>query len=158
VDEATGDKLHVSEAHRVSGHAYGDFFLLSDGTYQYSLDNDDPLVQALAVGETATEVWSYTVTNLEGQTSQTTLTFTIEGTNDRPVITSGTQSGAVTEVVDLAAGENSTTHHQSGTVTFGDVDLSDVETSSIANTIVAPTLAHGYVLTAAQQAALVNAF
>src|SRR5438270_48289 len=68
------------------------------------------------------------------------------------------QSGAVTEVVDLAAGENSTTHHQSGTVTFGDVDLSDVETSSIANTVVAPTLAHGYVLTAAQQAALVNAF
>ena len=45
-----------------------------------------------------------------------------------------------------------------GTVTFTDVDLSDHPTSSIANTQVAATLANGYVLTAAQQTALVNAF
>src|SRR5262249_6704777 len=70
----------------VSPHAFGNFTIRADGSYEYDLDNSSPLVQALAVGETATEVWSYTVTNLEGLTSQTTLTFTIVGTNDAPVI------------------------------------------------------------------------
>jgi len=86
VDAGTGDILHVKEAHRISTHSYGNFVLHADGTYEYDLDNSNPLVLALAVGETATEVWSYTVTNLEGQTSQTTLTFTIVGTDKAPVI------------------------------------------------------------------------
>ena len=38
-----------------------------------------------------------------------------------------------------------------GAVTFTDVDLSDIETSSITNTQVGATLANGYTLTAAQQ-------
>ena len=74
------------------------------------------------------------------------------------MITGGTQSGSVTEDADLSANENNETHHQSGTVTFGDVDLSDIETSSIAATQVAATLANGYALTQAQHDALVNAF
>ena len=43
-------------------------------------------------------------------------------------------------------------------MTFTDVDLSDIETSSITKTQVGATLANGYALTAAQQTALVNAF
>ena len=37
----------------------------------------------------------------------------------------------MTEIADNAVGENVTVHHQTGTVTFTDVDLSDVETSSV---------------------------
>ena len=75
------------------------------------------------------------------------------------MITSGAQSGSVTEIADNAAGENITVHHQSGTITFTDVDLSDSETSSVTSRqVTAATLANGYTLTAAQQNALLNAF
>ena len=88
------------------------------------------------------------------------MTITITGTNDAPTITSGTQTGAVTEIADNASGENTDTLHASGTVTFTDVDLIDTETSSIvtANTQVDATLANGNTLTQGQQDALVNAF
>src|SRR5262249_36388955 len=86
------------------------------------------------------------------------VTITITGTNEAPVITSGVQSGLVTEIADGAPGENTAPHSLSGAVTFTDVDLSDIETSSITNTQVVATLANGYALTAAQQNALVTAF
>ena len=57
-----------------------------------------------------------------------------------------------------AAETADTPHTASGTVTFTDVDLSDDPTSSFGLTSLTPTLANGYVLTAAQQAALVDAF
>ena len=75
-----------------------------------------------------------------------------------PTITAGAQSGSVPEIADGAAGENTATHSLSGAVTFTDVDLSDIETSSITNKQVVATLANGYTLSAAQQNALVNAF
>src|SRR5262249_61974021 len=86
------------------------------------------------------------------------VTITITGTNEAPVITSGVQSGLVTEIADGAPGENTAPHSLSGAVTFTDVDLSDIETSSITNTQVVATLANGYALTAAQQNALRHAF
>ena len=54
------------------------------------------------------------------------------------MITSGAQSGSVSEIADNAAGENVTVHHQSGTVTFTDVDLSDGETGSVTARQVTP--------------------
>jgi VCBS repeat-containing protein len=84
--------------------------------------------------------------------------ITIGGANDSPVITSGVQSGLVTEIADGATGENTATHSLSGAVTFTDVNLSDIETSSISNTQVVATLSNGYTLSAAQRSALVNAF
>ena len=52
----------------------------------------------------------------------------MHGTEDAPVITSGAQAGSVTEDADWRPNENTDTHHQSGAVTFTDVDLSDLET------------------------------
>src|SRR5262249_30958959 len=92
-----------------------------------------------------------------GFTSQD-VTITIGGPNESPVITSGPQTGSVTEIADGAPGENTAPHSLSGAVTFTDVDLSDIETSSISNTQVAATLANGATLSAAQRSALVNAF
>src|SRR5579885_2978170 len=86
------------------------------------------------------------------------VTIKVQGTEDTPTITPATQSGAVTEDADGALLENNETHQQSGTINFTDVDLSDVESSSITKTVVTSQLANGYHLTTDQQNALVNAF
>ena len=128
------------------------------GTIGWHYDIADSALDFLGASDQV--VLTYTVKTADGNggTAQQDVTVTIHGSNDAPVITSATQSGAVTEDADLSANENNETHHQSGTVTFGDVDLSDIETSSIAATQVAATLANGYALTQAQQDALVGAF
>src|SRR5260221_380863 len=86
------------------------------------------------------------------------VTITVHGAEDAPVITSGVQAGLVPEIADGAPGENTAPHSLSGAVTFTDVNLSDIETSSISKTQVVAMLANGNLLSAAQQSALVNAF
>ena len=68
-----------------------------------------------------------------------TFVVTVTGTNDRPVITSGTQAATISEDGGtVGSGGEAGSEHTSGTITFTDVDLSDIETSSITNTQVAP--------------------
>ena len=128
------------------------------GTVGFAFSAADKNFDFLAKGETLTITYDVTVTDSNHVSTTQQVTITVIGAEDKPVITSGLQSGSVTEDVDGSANENIETHHQSGTVTFTDVDLSDIETSSIANTQVSATLANGYILTAAQHDALVNAF
>ena len=76
-----------------------------------------------------------------------------------PVITSGAQSGSVTEIADDASGENVTVHHQ---LVPSPSPMSTFPTSRRARSpsrqVTNATLANGYTLTAAQQNALLNAF
>src|SRR5262249_42831312 len=58
--------------------------LNADGTYIYTLNNGDPKVQELGEGQTATDPFSYTVTDGQGHTGTATLTITVTGTNDAP--------------------------------------------------------------------------
>ncbi|MFY3312028.1 VCBS domain-containing protein, partial [Achromobacter ruhlandii] len=58
--------------------AHGSFSIDANGNWTYTLDNTDPKVQALAVGEKLTE--TFTVTAADG--TQSTVTVTINGTND----------------------------------------------------------------------------
>ena len=125
----------------------GFVFSASDKTFDF-----------LAEGETLTVVYGVTVTDSHGVNSTRPVTMIITGTEDVPTITSLTQAATITEIADLGPGENTAAHTASGAVTFNDVDLSDIETSSISGSQVTATLANGYALTAAQQAALVNAF
>src|SRR5262245_12964264 len=64
---------------------YGTLTLNADGTYVYTLDNEKLAVQALGEGQTATDVFSYTVSDGLGHTATTTLTVVVTGTNDGPV-------------------------------------------------------------------------
>ena len=50
---------------------YGTLTLVADGTWSYTLDNADPDTEALAQGETATDVFTYTVSDANGATSST---------------------------------------------------------------------------------------
>ena len=81
----------------------------------------------LAVGETANDVFTYTVTDATGDVKTATVNVTITGTNDAPVITSATQAAGVSEGNDKPLSAMSA----SGTVGYRDVDLSDMHTLSI---------------------------
>lgn len=63
---------------------YGNFSIDADGNWTYDLTaNDDPTIQGLGVGDSLTE--TFTVTSQDG-TATETVTVTIEGTNDAPVV------------------------------------------------------------------------
>src|SRR5262249_33164338 len=130
----------------------------STGIVGWTFSVSDKAVEFLAAGQTLTQTYTVQVADNNGGLTTQDVIITITGTNDAPVITSGVQAGLVTEIADGAPGENTAPHSLSGAVTFTDVDLSDIETSSISKTQVVTTLANGYALTAAQQNALVNAF
>jgi len=66
--------------------AYGTYHFKADGTYSYDLDNTNPAVQALHVGETIVDPVSYSIKDSAGNTDSATLSTTITGTNDAPVV------------------------------------------------------------------------
>ncbi|MFO6430503.1 Ig-like domain-containing protein [Erythrobacter sp. W302b] len=68
--------------------------LNADGSYTF--DTSDPAYQSLRSGATQVVVANYTVSDGNGGTAASTLTITITGTNDAPVITSPT-TGTVSE-------------------------------------------------------------
>ena len=74
---------------------YGTLTINPDGTYSYTPNNHN--AEALAQGQQAQDVFTYTAEDSSGETGTTTLTFDITGQNDAPVITPSTQSGTVTE-------------------------------------------------------------
>ncbi|MGV0908496.1 Ig-like domain-containing protein [Martelella sp. FOR1707] len=103
---------------------YGSFtFDAETGAWTYTLDDDRPATEALADGETATD--ELVVTSLDGTASET-ITVTVTGTNDVPVVSDDT--GAVNEDDDAGTGILSTT----GQVTIADPDagesLFDIDT------------------------------
>lgn len=68
---------------------YGKLDLLEDGTYTYVVDNDKTTVNALrdvnvSGATTLTDTFTYTTTDITGQTKEATLAITIQGANDSP--------------------------------------------------------------------------
>ncbi|ODR89607.1 hypothetical protein A8M32_20075 [Sinorhizobium alkalisoli] len=127
-----------------SGNAsgsYGSFAITTGGVWTYTLDNG--LADSLAEGETRTESFVVTVTDDKGATATETVTITVNGTNDAPVI-EATASGAVTEDVNVVGGNLSTT----GTIAISDVDASD--TLSVTSTPHGQPIWNGGALTQAQ--------
>jgi VCBS repeat-containing protein len=88
---------------------YGTFLLYADGSYEYATNR--PAADALALNQTVTETFTYSMRDAAGATSSTTVTFTITGTDDTPVISVG--SGSVIE---------NTQPSTSGTLTAADSD------------------------------------
>ena len=62
--------------------SYGSIVVNADGTYSYTLDNNNAAVNALKDGETLTETVSYTIVDADGDPSAATLTITINGRTD----------------------------------------------------------------------------
>src|SRR5437868_77491 len=74
----------------VSG-TYGTLHVNADGSYTYTLNNAAN-VQALAEGQQVTEVFTYTKSDNHGGSSSSTLTVTINGSEDAPSITAAVAS------------------------------------------------------------------
>ena len=97
--------------HAVAGQ-YGSVTINDDGSYTYTANNG--AAEALGLNETATDTFSFTVTDAD---TPETLTFHITGTNDAAIVTSETQT--LTEGDTVAA-----------ISTTGQLSVSDVDSSS----------------------------
>jgi VCBS repeat-containing protein len=92
-------------------------------------------VEYLAAGQTKVESFTITLKDQNGGVITRTIDVTITGTNDAPVVSATDVAGAVTEQ-DTPAGELT----DSGSITFADVDLSDVHLVSAAGTPIGSVL------------------
>ena len=101
----------------------------------FSVDDDDPRVQALAEGQTITQTYTVTITDTSGASATQNIVVTITGTNDAPIVASVDVTGGVTEL-ETPAGNLT----DSGTIAFTDVDLIDVHLVSATGTPIGMTL------------------
>ncbi|WP_404561362.1 VCBS domain-containing protein [Bradyrhizobium elkanii] len=111
--------------------AYGTVTINADGSYSYVIDDANPTVDALNVGGTLTDTFTYTVSDGQGGTSSTTLTITIHGTDDAPVAVN--DSGSATEAGgtgNSTAGSNAT-----GNVLTNDTDVDNTTASLVVSAI-----------------------
>ncbi|MBR0989379.1 VCBS domain-containing protein [Bradyrhizobium japonicum] len=95
--------------------------------WHFVLNDNDPVLQSLAEGQTITQVYTVTFTDNNGAQVSQDVTVTITGTNDAPTITSDADaaSGSVTE-------DASATLSISGTLAIQDLDLIDTHTAQAA--------------------------
>ncbi|MBL0423469.1 VCBS domain-containing protein, partial [Ramlibacter sp. AW1] len=92
-------------------------------TWNYSVPAS--AVEYLAAGQPKIETFTFTISDGNGGTVERTVSVTITGTNDGPIVSAEDVTGAVTELVTPAS--NLT---DSGTISFSDVDLTDVHSVS----------------------------
>ena len=105
---------------------YGSLTLNADGSYSYTLNNDDPRIQGLDSDDSLTEVFTYTITDGDGDPSTTTLTITINGSDDIITINGLNAQGPdlVVDEDDLADGSSpdAAALTQSGSFTVNGLD------------------------------------
>ncbi|MES2192863.1 MAG: VCBS domain-containing protein [Pseudomonadota bacterium] len=91
VSDVNGDAGNVGQF--VAG-AYGNLLVFADGTYFYQAN---AVVDPFQVGDTATDTFNFTITDTLGRSQSTTLTLTVQGADDVPVIVSADVLGVLTE-------------------------------------------------------------
>jgi VCBS repeat-containing protein len=86
--------------------SFGKLKIGADGSYVYTVDNTNATVQALNTSSTAlSDVFTYTVQDAGGLTSTATITVSVKGANDAPVVanaiadTTGTEGTALSYVI-----------------------------------------------------------
>ncbi|MCI7372648.1 MAG: VCBS domain-containing protein [Desulfovibrio piger] len=86
---AAGEDAASSNASNMAAGQYGTLFINADGTYSYQLNNQLKEVQQLGGGddeEPLTETFTIFVKDQDGAEVAKTITVTINGTNDAPVL------------------------------------------------------------------------
>ena len=91
-NDPDGNTLSVSNAGTVTLD-HGSLTLHADGSYTYTLDNSNPAVDALNMGQTLVDSFTYGISDGHGGTGSASLDITIQGRTDNspPVV-----AGAVT--------------------------------------------------------------
>ena len=139
--DADSDTLTVTTVNGSVGNVgasvtgiYGSVTIGSNGSYSYVLNNADPDTNALAKNQSATDQFTYAISDGHGGTSSSTLTITITGTNDAPDIQVVTTDKAAVALTETNAGLAS-----SGTLTVTDVDSPDTVTSVVTSVVASGT-------------------
>jgi VCBS repeat-containing protein len=88
--------------------------------WHFSLNDNDPVLQSLAEGQTITQVYTVTFTDNHGAAATQDVTVTITGTNDAPKVTAEAGDSAGDNLTETDAGLSS-----HGTLTVSDVDATD---------------------------------
>ncbi|MEF8843817.1 MAG: putative Ig domain-containing protein, partial [Haloarculaceae archaeon] len=122
VSEVNGSDGDVNST--VTGN-YGNVTIEADGNYTYNLNNTFTTIQELAAGETLTDTFEYTLSDQEGGTDTATLTVTITGTNDQPVLDTALSNQTDDD------GDNTVSVDISDN--FSDIDASDTLTYNASN-------------------------
>jgi VCBS repeat-containing protein len=121
-DVDNGDHQHWSVQGSDTG-AYGSIAVDGTGKWTYTLDNG--AAQSLAEGESHNETFTIRIADDSGAYQDQTITVTVSGTEDAPIITSDAQSGSVSE------GDDGGSQSAAGTVTYSDADLIDTHTFDV---------------------------
>src|SRR3569623_780863 len=87
---AVADTVVASSGTTTIHGAYGDLHIVADGLFDLSPYTSS--AEALTLGQAASDVFSYTITDAQGQTSTSTVTFNVTGANDTPVGTNNSAS------------------------------------------------------------------
>ncbi len=145
--------------------SYGSLVLGADGNYTYTLDNANPAVLALAQGQQAFDVFTYSMSDSLGHASTTTLTIDVVGTDHAPVIASADKVESGAPIVEAVLVTNDPTLHvETGTIHFTDLNLTDRPTATVTSQTVTYTAGSGdeghktLTLSAAELAAIEQAF
>ena len=120
--------------------SYGTLIVGADGTYRYTASGSAS--NALADDETATDTFTYTISDGNGGTDTATLIYTITGVNDNPSATNDTgyiQEGKTLTVADGASANdadsdsdnNSATGDHTGDISGNDTDPDTNDTLTI---------------------------
>ena len=123
-DVDRGEGVFASLQGFPGSNGFGTFSIDANGHWTYSADNAQAAVQSLRAGEVRTD--SFQASTLDG--THHTITVTIEGTNDAPVLSA--QSQAIDEDASLLHGQ----------MTATDVDTGDTQTFSTTSTVAGFTL------------------
>ncbi|WP_312014975.1 VCBS domain-containing protein [Bradyrhizobium sp. AUGA SZCCT0160] len=99
-----------------------------DGTVTWTYNVANSATQYLAVGETATESFTVTISDGNGGTDTQSVTVTVTGTNDAPVLSDTTNPTAVAE---LSNGSAQDLAAITGNFSLSDIDVGDTLTASI---------------------------
>ena len=121
--DAEGDTLSISAVD--NGGSGGAVSLNGDGDVVY---DPNGAFDYLQVGETATDSFTYTVSDGD-LTDTATVSFTVKGVNDAPTVGGAGASANVSEL--LPPAQNTAPYVTSGSFGFADVDLSDTHTVSV---------------------------
>ncbi|UJJ32716.1 VCBS domain-containing protein [Halopseudomonas maritima] len=83
---------------------YGQLVIGSDGSYQYILDNDNPVVRALGPRDVLQDQFTYAATDRGGLSDEAQLSIIIRGRNDSPIATDN--SATAVEAGGVANGDS----------------------------------------------------
>ena len=96
------------------------------GTIGWHYNIDDGALDFLGADDVVTLTYTVQVDDGYGGTTTQDVTITVHGTEDKPVITTGTQAATITEDKGVqGSGGETGPENASGTITFYDLDLSE---------------------------------